>query len=346
MKKYNVLLLSLFFVFSCTSNKKNVNNNYEVEVVEAEGTAPIKDGNTMEAKSASLSDALKNALSLVVGVYVSGESLVSKSMLISDEITSKTEGYIEKYEVLKEKIDGDFYKTKIKAYVRKEDLARKLRSIENEVEKIGSPIIYIEIENNENDDIKRFVSDFLSSEFKKDSFRVISDKNNADFIVSAKISTKFNTSQGLGGFQSYSSFITGNIKTPEGEIVGGYNASSSGIGINEVDARNNSVLNSSRKVYPDIKQAIINFYYQKKTVKLEIENISSMNEVFEIIKYLRNIPLIKNATLKSYDLGVAVFDILLYKGNANDIASYLSRYEKLSISAVKDFSIKGRIKWK
>jgi len=344
MKKIYYLVFVFGIFVSCTSTKKSIDTSYEVEVVEAEGIAPIKDENTLDAKSASLSDALKKALSMVVGVYVSGESLVSKSILINDEITSKTEGYIERYEVLKETIENNFYKTKIKAYVRKEDLVRKLRTIENEVEKIGSPKIYIEIEPGELGSSANFASDFLVSEFKKDSFRVVGDRNDSDFIVNMKASTKFNTSEGLGGFYSYSSFITGNVKTQEDEFVGGFNSSSAGIGINEVDAKNNSLLNTLRKVYPDIKQAIINFYYQKKTVKLELSNVSSMNDIFEITNYLRNIPGVKTAFLKNFDSQVAYFEILLIRGNANDILSYLSKKEKISITSVKDFSIKGRIK--
>ena len=342
-----MLVFCFVFVFiSCMSTVKNIDKDYKVEIVEAEGMAPIVDENILNAKSSSLADALKNALSMVVGVYVSGDLLVSKSVLISEEITSKTEGYIEKYEILDEKVESNFYKTKIKAYVKKEDLTQKLRSIENEVEKIGSPKLYITVESNQNDDSSKFVLDFLVSEFKKDSFRVVSKESEADFIIAAKISSKFNTSEGLGGFVSYSSFITGDIKTQDNEIAGAYNASASGIGINDFDAKNNSLLNSSRKVYPDIKQAIINFYYQKKTIRFEIENVSSINEMFEILKRIRNIPLVKNAVLKNFDSKVAVFEIILHKGKASDIISELYKNEKIFIISFKDFNIKGRMKWK
>ena len=346
MKKIIILLIPLFFA-GCGGNikKSALNQAYDVEIVEAVGMSPITDNNIKLAKEASLSDSLKNALHLVVGVYVSGESMVSKSVLIDDEITSKTQGYIEKYEVLKEYIEDNFYKTKIKAYVRKEDIVNKLKSIENEVEKIGSPVVYINILDMDGNSIN-FASDAILSELKKDSFRVVDDINNSDITIDAKTSTKFNTSEGLGGFYSYSCLLTGNIKTRDGDMVGGFNASQGGIGINETDAKNNSILNCIRKVYPDIKNSIISFYNQKKTIKLEISSVNSMNDVLEIIKYLRNIPLIKTAVLKNYDNNMAKFEIIVHKGKAMDIATPISKKENIEVELVKDYFIKARINLK
>jgi len=65
------------------------------ELVEAEGMGPIINGDIASAKQTSLSDALKNSLGLVIGVYVSQEALTSKAALIEDNITSQSEGYIE-----------------------------------------------------------------------------------------------------------------------------------------------------------------------------------------------------------------------------------------------------------
>ncbi len=343
MKKTAYFILFML-VAGCTNVKRSsINPDYKVEVVEAKGTAPIIDNNLKAAKEASISDALKNALHLVIGVYVSGQSLVAKSVLIDDEITSKTEGYIEKYEVLKEYVEDNFYKTKIKAYVRKEDITGKLKKIENEVEKIGSPGIYSRVIDN-NSVVINFAQDYLISELRKDRFRVIDDMKEAEILIEANASTNFNTSEGLGGFISYGCSLNGNIKTRDGEMVGGFNATASGIGVNDVDAKNNSLLNCLRKAYGNIKDSILNFYLEKKTVKLEIRNVKSINELNDILKYLRNIPSIRSTFMKNYEESLAVIDIVLYKGRAQDVVDYIRKINNIEIVSVKDFSIVSKIK--
>jgi len=136
----------LFTAAGCSGGRRSaLNPAYETEVAEAEGIAPVINGDVEAAKKASLNEAMKSALGLVVGVYVSQEALVAKSVLIDESISSWTEGYIEKYEVLKEQLDGEFYKTRIRAHIRKEDLAAKLKNLESEPEKLGNPVIGFDI---------------------------------------------------------------------------------------------------------------------------------------------------------------------------------------------------------
>jgi hypothetical protein len=340
MKKNYFYLLSVMVLFaSCSHNvkKSELNSNYDVEVVESVGMAPIVDSNISAAKKSSLDDALKNALHLVVGVYVSGDTLVSKSVLIDDEITSKSEGYIEKYEVLKEYTEDNFYKTKIKAYVRKEDITNKIKTIENPVEKIGSPSVYISI--NDNGKAPGFANNELVSNFKKDTFRVMKDSDSADIIVDGRTDIKFNTSEGLGGFISYSCSISGRIYTKENEMIGAFSGSNGGIGLNDNDAQNNAGINCARKVYSEIKNSIIDFYNQKRIVKFDITNLDSVNDLNELIKYFRNIPLIRTAVVKNYSNSSASIEILLHKGKASDISDIISKNKKINILKIGDYSI-------
>lgn len=341
------VVLSIVFLFSsCGGNKivkSNINKNYEVEIVEAIGTAPIVEGNIEGAKKSSLSDALKNALHLVVGVYVSGDTLVSKSVLIDDEITSKSEGYIERYEVLKEYTEDNFYKTKIKAYVRKEDITLKLRNIESDVERIGSPVIYLNIIDADTKSISSS-QDSIISDLKKDNFRISLNISDADIIIDGKSNIKFNTSEGLGGFISYGCSISGTIKSKDSEIIGSFNGSSGGIGTNDFDAKNNAGVNCGRKVYLDIRNSIIDFYNKKRIVKFEISGISSMNNIQELIKYFRNIPAIRNALVKSYDKDVAVIDLLVHKGNARDLINLIIKNTKIEILKTNSFAIYAKYK--
>lgn len=343
MKRGAIILLLSFIIIACSGNvkKSELNKAYEVEVVEAEGRAPIVNNDLNNAKQSSLQDALKNALHLVIGVYVSGDTLVSKSMLIDDEITSRTEGYIEKYSVLDEKVDNGFYKTKIKAYVRKEDLTKKIKTFENEVEKIGSPYIYVNIKDDENKKMD-FAINGLVQKLREDFFRISSSMDEAEIIIDGVASTRFNTSEGLGGFISYNCSLTGSIKTKDGDMIGGFNSITGGIGVNENAAKNQSVANCVRTSYDEIKNSILNFYSQKKTVKLEVSDVDSLNDVQSIIKNIRTIPLVRNASLRDFSNNRALIEIVLHKGDARKISDSISSFGILKVIKLTNFSIHAR----
>ena len=261
MKKNLFIFLSFtLFIISCSHNvkKSELNKNYEIEIVEAEGTAPIVNSDMEGAKKSSLNDAMKNALALVIGVYVSGDTLVSKSVLIDDNITSRSEGYIEKYKVLKEYRDGDFYKTKIQAHVRKEDLSAKLKNLETDVERIGNPVVFLDIsEKKDGQDIQgSYSANQLIMKLREDGFRIAQGMDGADIIARGKANTSFNTKEGLGGFLSYSAALSIELLNQSQEIIGAVNNTAGGIGLNEEVAAKESLVNTAKKSYEQLKNSI------------------------------------------------------------------------------------------
>lgn len=348
MKNKIFTLLFIFtFIVSCSHNvkKSELNKAYEVEVVQAEGTAPIVNSDIESAKKASLNDAMKNALALVIGVYVSGDTFVSKSVLIDDSITSKSEGYIEKYKVLKEYKDGEFYKTKIEAHVRKEDLSAKLKNLETEVERIGSPVVFMNILENkgENEQIS-VAANQLISKLREDGFRISQSTESADIIISGKASSSFNTKEGLGGFVSYSAVLSVELSNSAGEIIGAINESAGGIGVNEEAAYKESLSNVAKKSYEKIKNSIFSYYKEKRIISFRVENAKNINQINELIKYFRNIPIIKNSVLKSFNGENALIEILMHKGDSSQLIPIISKNEKFEILKTKPFEINVKLK--
>ena len=188
MKHYTRIfasLLAAMLLAGCSATRKStLNSAYETEVVEAEGIAPVVNGDLDGARKTSLHEAMKNALGLVVGIYVSQEAMVSKAILIDDTITSQTEGYIEKYETLKETRDGDFYKTKIRAHVRKEDITAKLRKLESEPQKLGNPVIGFDISESVDGKVQEteYAALELKSRFSEAGF-MTGEKDKADILI-------------------------------------------------------------------------------------------------------------------------------------------------------------------
>jgi len=97
-------------------------------VVLAEGVGDTAGGQAM-ARDAAVWDALRQAVEQALGAFIQSESIVENYQLISDNIFSKTAGYIQKYHILEEVFRDDLYRVKIKAYVVSGKLENDLAAI-------------------------------------------------------------------------------------------------------------------------------------------------------------------------------------------------------------------------
>jgi hypothetical protein len=350
-KSISIGLVLVFAVFlaSCSSSRKSLKNPaYDIEIVEAEGMAPIIDGDITGAKKTSLHEAMKNALALVVGVYVSQEALVSKAILIDDSITSQTEGYIEKYEVIKEWKDADFYKTKIKAHVRREDLSAKLKNLENEPAKLGNPVIAFSIEETvDGQPIENSYAELeIKNIFAKAGF-VVSDKLEGDILISGTGSSDFNTMEGLGGFTSYRAALSIKaVKKGSDEVLLTEQASAGGIDLSKKGAARAALINASKKVAVKVKDGVLTALRKKTLIKLTVENAETMNRLSEFIKALRNIPTVRDCWVRTFNGGKnAVLDINLRRSNAAAFSQVIgkNKHFKVEIISSTSYSLNVRI---
>ena len=333
MKRLTLALTAAVFVAAagCGGTRKtSINPAYETEVVEAEGMAPIVDGNVEGARKTALGEAMKNALGLVVGVYVSQDAMVSKSILIDESITSQTEGYIEKYETLKEWRDGEFYKTRIRANVRKEDLAAKLRTLETEPQKLGNPVVGFDIK--ESVDSKPQHTNYaeleIKSKFSEAGF-ITGEKDKADIVIKGEAQTSFNTREGLGGFVSYRAGISiSGVKQGSLETLASVQESAGGIDLNDIAAARASLINAAKKAADPLKEKVLAALKEKSIVRLNLANVKTMNDLSDFTKLLRNIPAVRASWVRSFSGGIAVMDVGMHKGGAADLSQLLMKNSK------------------
>ncbi|OGS27511.1 MAG: hypothetical protein A3J70_06465 [Elusimicrobia bacterium RIFCSPHIGHO2_02_FULL_61_10] len=333
MKKSLALALAaaLFTAAGCGGTRKSaLNPAFETEVVEAEGMAPIVGGDVEGARKTSQGEAMKNALGLVVGVYVSQDALVSKSILIDESITSQSEGYIEKYETLKEWRDGEFFKTRIRAHVRKEDLAAKLRSLETEPQKLGNPVIGFDIK--EAADSKPQPTNYAELELKNrfsEAGFITGEKDKADILIKGEAQTSFNTREGLGGFVSYRAGISVSaVKQGSLETLASAQESAGGIDLNDAAAARASIINAAKKAAGPFKENILKALREKSIVRLNLANVATMNDLSDFTKLLRNIPAVRASWVRGYSGGTAVIDVGMHKGGAADLSQLLMKNSK------------------
>ncbi|MDD5686382.1 MAG: hypothetical protein PHE88_00930 [Elusimicrobia bacterium] len=347
MKRFNFSLVSLFSVccvlsaafIGCASTGNKIKATApNTEVVEAEGIGPIVNNDINGAKKTSLHEAMKNALGLVIGVYVSQEALVSKAILIEDNITSQTEGYIEKYDVLKEWQEGNFYKTRIKALVRKEDLSAKLKALELEPKKLGNPVVvfsFKETMDGQSSDLKYAESE-LKNKFIEAGFVVSESTVTSDILIDGKADSNFNTDQGLGGMISYRATVSVKvIKTGSSDVVTTAEETVGGIDVTKPAASKAATLNSARKIGQNLPSVVLKFLRERSTVRLTISNVDNINKLNDFVRSVRALIEVRDCFVRNYSNNIASVDLDMKKGTAAEVAKRLEENQNFSIKINK-----------
>ncbi|MDP8233550.1 MAG: hypothetical protein P9M06_01945 [Candidatus Saelkia tenebricola] len=342
MKKYLLLLTTYYLLLTvftgCASTKHQIKaTSPDTEVVEAEGMGPIVEGDILSAKKTSLHDALKNALGLVIGIYVSKEALVSKALLIEDNITSETEGYIEKYDILKEWQEDNFYKTRIKALVRKEDLSEKLRALELEPKKLGNPVVKFSIEEfiDGNQSDAQYAEGVLKNKFIEQGF-VVSDSGTSDILITGKAESIFNSDSALGGLLSYRASISVKaVKSNSQEVIKTAQATTGGVDITEHAAAQASIINAAKKVGKSLPSTILKYLKERSVVQLTVSNVENINILDSLNRSIRALIEVRDTRVRNFSNKTAIIDLDLKKGTTDTIARRLERNSNFKIKITK-----------
>ncbi|MCB4791016.1 MAG: hypothetical protein LHV68_03930 [Elusimicrobia bacterium] len=353
-------LLCAFIAFvlitsGCASGQvKTAPQGYKVEVVEAEGLAPLGDDLGLARKNA-INEAQKRAVESVVGVYVSAASLVSKAQMLEDNITSQTEGYIQDYKIIKEKKDNDFYKVSIKAWVKSEDLSKKLSEMDVNPKKYGNPLMSFWI--NEKIDsqsqnshlaelslMKSFVdagfvvSDQKPQEYYSSASAILNDntdnlqKLKADIVVIGDADSTFNTDQGLGGLVSYRANLSLKIlMTATKEIITTKNTVASGIDINKPAAAKKALEEVAQKVSIGMPDEVLKYLKERAFSSIVIKNVKDIAQVKKMINSIKTFPTVKDCWVKNYSEGVAVISLDLKRGALDEVSKMLTINENFNI---------------
>ncbi|OPL19250.1 MAG: hypothetical protein AVO35_11775 [Candidatus Aegiribacteria sp. MLS_C] len=137
------LMLSIFAMTACTAATSTVGGGAlqagavqeipataagETEVL-AEGVASVSGSAVDMARDSALDDALRKAVEQGVGAFIDSETRVSSFQLISDEIYSRTSGYVSSYRIIEEGVYGDLYRVVLRAVVKTDRIQDDLAAI-------------------------------------------------------------------------------------------------------------------------------------------------------------------------------------------------------------------------
>lgn len=363
--KLYVSVFSLFFASAlllftgCGGSRSQlkVGETAEGEVVEAEGFAAVTD-DLLATKRASLSDAYKNAIEKVVGVFISGRTMVDKAITIQQTILAKTDGYIKKREVLKEwKGDDGLYHTKIRALVSYKQVQEDLKGLDLlQSPKIGHPRVAILLDETVQDSDEQYTScsDAIAQVLLEKGYKVVDrselaairvaeatkdllagnmdralkpivQKLNAEVVITGKVQAQLLTAQGLGGLISYRGSLTSKaLKAQTGEILSAVSAQGSGLDAIKDAAAQKALGVIGRNAGAEYAAKILAELAKRSFVLVTVKGLPSINSLGELKETVSHVPGVSEIYMRSFSEGTAEMEVKLNSGSSGDIAGAIA----------------------
>jgi len=101
----------------------------DVLAQEAKGEAAVLGGDKPAARQKAIDDALRRAVEMAAGARVSGATETKDFQLKMDRVLTHAQGFVKRYEILKEGMDGDVVQVQVRAYVGTTELDKDLEAM-------------------------------------------------------------------------------------------------------------------------------------------------------------------------------------------------------------------------
>jgi hypothetical protein len=341
---FGFLILCLGLVVGCAGSKSRlkIGQSVDGEVVEAEGLAPYNAADIIATKRASLVDAQKNAVERAVGVFVSGKTLVEKAVAIENNILARTDGYVKKYDILKESREGDLYKTRIRALVAVKDLEKDLKQLSLlGTGELSRPRVRIKISEKVDKEAadESPAATGLEKQLVENGYVIVSgdDAGTPDLeIKGTATSYPFQTGD-LGGFVSYRARMTVTVTRPgTTNVVLSQSKEASGLGGNPQLAGLKSLETVGNLTGEELAKQLAQLWSNKRTVTVTVEGVATFADVDRIKKHIGSQPQVSDLVLRSYDEKMAQFEVELGKQlQPSELASRLEASQALPLKVIE-----------
>lgn len=111
----------------------------DVIVQEAQGQAAVLNGDKPAAREKAIEDALRHAVEMAVGTKVTSRSEVQDFQSKMDQVLTHSQGFVKKYEIIKEGMDGDVMLVGLRAFISSAELDRDLEAMGMLMARKGMP---------------------------------------------------------------------------------------------------------------------------------------------------------------------------------------------------------------
>lgn len=363
-KKYlAALIATAALTTACAGSRLKVGKTADAEVIDAEGSCPVVNNDMKGAQNCSLTDAQKQALEKVIGVWISAKTRVEKAVTIEQNILAKTEGYISKYDIIKQGKDGDFFKTKIRAMVLFQKLNQDLKGLSIlKAPAIAYPRVAVlvtdKIEGQTENARPGYAGAAIGQELINAGFRVVdteslmalnavamartaesdpkilnelAQKLDAEIVIvgeagAAKLDME---SLNLGGMKSYRSALSAKaLMATTGALLDTLSAQASGLDATDNAAMQKSLENAGKTAGEDLAGRLPQRLLENMSITLTAQQIADLETLSQLQQTLSAVPGIEESYLRSYQEQVAIIELYRAKSaqlTTQELAEHLKR---------------------
>jgi len=111
----------------------------DVVVQTAQGQAAVIDNDKPAAREKAIQDALRHAVEMAVGARVQGVTEMQDFQTKMDQVFTHSQGFVKRYEIVSEGMDGDVVQITVRAYIGTADLDKDLEAMGMLMARKGMP---------------------------------------------------------------------------------------------------------------------------------------------------------------------------------------------------------------
>ena len=101
----------------------------DVQTQTAQGQAAVLNGDKPAAREKAIEDALRHAVEMAVGTKVTSTSEIQDFQSKMDQVLTHSQGFVKKYEIVKEGMDGDVVQVTVRAVISNAELDKDLQAM-------------------------------------------------------------------------------------------------------------------------------------------------------------------------------------------------------------------------
>ena len=352
------LLVLALAVAGCSGSRLTLGPNEEGEVIEAEGWTPHDPKDLLSTKRRSLTDAQKKAVERVVGVYISAKTRVAMAVTVNQNILADVSGYIRKYDVIDEREEGGFYKTRIRALVLYRKIGKDLKNLGlmRPPPPPGNPSVAVMITSAGRWSAERETSaaSAVRQALLEKGFKVIDsaalsrfkgkDVANAsaaagigrdlgaDLVILGDASVHELRDVNLGGFRSFRARVTLQAIKPEtSQVIATKTREASGLDPVATVAREKALENTGLLAGEELSDELGQLLASRIEVSILVKGLSDVEGVQKLTEALRLQPDIAAASLSGYNDGAAVLQVTTEGVTGEELAKMLPTLGKFGL---------------
>jgi hypothetical protein len=301
----------------------------------SEGWAPIDDADVLGTKRRSLADAEKKAVETVVGVFISAKTRVDQTVSIDERILADLNGYIRRYEILDERREDGFLKTRIRAVVLYQKIGDELKQLglTKPPPPTGNPRVAVHLDKEQGPE----TAQALRKAFADAGFTVIDggDPKDSDLLVRGSAIARALSGDGLGGLHSSRAVLKLEvIKTKSGEVMANKTQEASALDISDDAAAAKAQGVAAGLAGNALVKELAPLLKTQIGIAVTVNGVSTLADVRKLADDLRLNPVVDAAALADFRDGSAEILVTTEDISGGDLAAMILRNKALGLSAV------------